>query len=251
MCVKVVKNDKWEDEVEPQPQRKQQKTLPERFMKWYANKLLRPWTKAIVVVVFLAYAGFCAYTTTLLTQEFDFNDLLPADSYVTDFMTAMESYTSRLLAVGIYFRGDFDQMDPDIQRQMNQYVDEISALPQFADSPPFCWFRDFETFMESDYVDDLGFDFENMTTRQQLDFGFSIPAIQETYGKHVVRDEDGRITASRCYTYVSTDLKVVQDQIKTLKDQRAVSARQPINQGKDDWSFFTQDSVYFLWVSCN
>ena len=102
--------------------------------------------------------------------------------------------------------------------------------------------------MESDYAHSLGVDFENMTAKEQLDFAFSIPAIRETYGKHVVRDEEGRITASRCYTFVDSDLKVVKDQIKLLKDQRAVSARQPINQGKKDWSFFTVDSIYFLWV---
>ena len=217
-------------------------------MGWYARQLLHPCVKAIVVVVFLSYAGFCAYSTTQLTQEFDFADLLPADSYVKDFLFSMEAYSSRILGIGIYFRGDFNQMDPEIQEQMKNYVDELSALPQLADEPPFCWFRDFEDFQNSSLAESAGFD--NMTVQEQIDYAFTVDAIKETYGKHVVRDENGAITASRCYTYLEDiDLGVVKDQIKFLKDQRAITARQPINQGTDEWSFFTFDSLYFIWVS--
>ncbi|CAB9526306.1 Pick type protein homolog 1B [Seminavis robusta] len=239
-------SEDWESDIAAPNQTRTRKTVSERFMAWYARKLLRPWVKFVVVVLFLGYAGFCSYTTTKLTQEFDFADLLPADSYVKDFLYSIETYTTRVLGVGIYFRGDHDQMDPDMQRQMKNYVDELSALPQFIDDPPFCWFRDFEEFMNSSLAKGVGL--ENMTYTEQLDYAFSVPAIKETYGKHVVRNESGAITASRCFTYAeNVDLKVVKDQIGILQAQREVTARQPINQGTKDWSFFTFDRVYFIW----
>lgn len=242
ICSKVRQHDNhgWESDAAIH-----QQSLPEKFMTWYANQLMQKWVKVLVVIGFTGYAAFCAYTTTLLTQEFNFSDLLPSDSYVTDFLYSMQTYTFRILGVGIYFRGNFDQMDPDMQSQMQQYVDEISALPQFAKSPPFCWFRDFDDFKESDIGQN--FEFGNMTLKEQIKFAFTIPAIQETYGKHVVFDDKGRIVESRCYTYLDTNLNVVKDQIQVLQEQRAVSAKQPINQGKSDWSFFTFDSIFFLW----
>jgi len=160
----------------------------------------------------------------------------------------METYTERVLGIGIYFRGDFDQMHPDIIQQMIDYVDELSALPQTAAEPPFCWFRDFQNFQNSSLAIHAGTD--NMTLQEQIDFAFSVDAIQETYGRHVVRNEYGIITSSRCYTYLeNVDLGVVEQQIDFLNAQRAITARQPINQGTNDWSFFTFDQLYFIWVS--
>jgi Patched family len=230
----------------PKSQRVPKKRLNERFMVWYVRQLMRPWVKFLVVVGFLAYTGFCCYTTSLLRQEFDFSDLLPEESYVKDFLFSIKSYTQRVLGVGIYFR-DVDQLDPEVQQQMKNYVDELSELPQLIDKVPFCWFRDLEDFKDSSFAKGRGI--ENMTMSEQLDFAFSIPAIQETYGKHVVRDESGAITASRCFTYVNgVDLGVVKDQIQALQAQQAVTARQPINQGKKNWSFFTFDQIFFIWV---
>jgi len=247
-CVKVkIKTEDRAEDVATENQAPE-KSAQERFMAWYAHQLLRPSVKAIVVVVFLAYAAVCAYSTTMLTQEFDFADLLPTDSYVKDFLFSMETYTERVLGIGIYFRGDFDQMHPDIIQQMIDYVDELSALPQTAAEPPFCWFRDFQNFQNSSLAIHAGTD--NMTLQEQIDFAFSVDAIQETYGRHVVRNEYGIITSSRCYTYLeNVDLGVVEQQIDFLNAQRAITARQPINQGTNDWSFFTFDQLYFIWVS--
>ena len=76
----------------------------ERFMSWYADKLLQPWVKVTVVVVFLAYFAGCAYSTTLLYQEFNIADYVPRDSMLTSFMVAFQQYTSIQRYIGIYFR---------------------------------------------------------------------------------------------------------------------------------------------------
>ena len=217
-------------------------------MSCYAKFLLHPFVKLLVLVVFLAYAAFCAYSTTLSTQHFDVAELLPSNSYVKDFLYSIETYTSRVLGVKVYFRGDINQLDPEVQKQMNDYIDDLSALPQFADEPLLCWFRDLEDFKKTQLAQNLGLT-DNMTLQEQLDFALSIPSIQETYGDYIVFDDNGRITASSCYTYISgVNLKIAEEQIRVLQDQRAVTARQPINQGVNDWSFFTFNLDYFIWV---
>jgi hypothetical protein len=165
----------------------------------------------------------------------------------------METYSSRLLGVAIYFRGDFDQLDGNMQQQMMDYVNDLSELPYFSEEPPFCWFRDFREYRNSTMVleaaESIGLDLSKMTLAEQTKLAFTIPAIKETYGNHVVFDEEGRITASRCFTYIEDiDLNVVKEQIDLLKDQRAITARQPINQNTDNWPFFTFDRFYFIWV---
>lgn len=50
-------------------QQQQRKNIPERIMSHYANFLLKPWIKAIVLVAFAALLGCCFYSVTLLEQE--------------------------------------------------------------------------------------------------------------------------------------------------------------------------------------
>ncbi|CAB9522251.1 Pick C1-like protein 1 [Seminavis robusta] len=250
----------FQDEKAPSPRKQQHqpkhnstrdKSVPERFMGWYARHLLRPWVKIFVIVAFLAHAGFCAYSTSLLTQHFDFGELLPEDSYARGFLHSIEAYTSRILGVSIYFRGDFDQLDPDMQQRMNEYVDELGTLPQFADEPVLCWFRDLQDFPNSEVAQSFGIDtgfWSTLTLQEQVDIAFSFSEVRDVYGSQVVFDETGKISASSCYTYLSgINLKVAKEQIQVLQDQRAISARQPINEGTEDWSFFTFNSDYFIW----
>jgi predicted RND superfamily exporter protein len=56
--------------------------ITERFMGWYAEHLLRPWVKVSVVFVFMALFCACAYSTSMLTQQFKLVDVVPDDSYL-------------------------------------------------------------------------------------------------------------------------------------------------------------------------
>lgn len=55
-------------------------SITERFMGWYAEHLLRPWVKVSVVFVFTALFCACAYSTSMLTQQFTLTDVVPSDS---------------------------------------------------------------------------------------------------------------------------------------------------------------------------
>ena len=76
----------------------------ERFMVWYADRLLRPWVKVVVIFVFAAYYLGCVYSTTLLHQEFNVGDYVPTDSFLTSFMESFKTLTTVQRYVGVYFR---------------------------------------------------------------------------------------------------------------------------------------------------
>lgn len=85
-------------------QSKEERSFVERCMTWYADRLLKPWVKVFVIVVFSAYFAGCTYSTTLLYQEFNVGDYVPEDSYLTSFMTVFQQYTTVQRYIGVYFR---------------------------------------------------------------------------------------------------------------------------------------------------
>jgi hypothetical protein len=86
----------------------------------------------------------------MLRQQFDITELFPAGSHATDVLDAIRTYQERSLQVEIYFRG-INQSDPSIQRDMLQFVEDITALPPFERGPPLCWVRDFHLLRQTEY----------------------------------------------------------------------------------------------------
>jgi Patched family len=76
----------------------------EKFMSWYADHLLKPQVKVLVIVLFLAYFAVCVYSTTILYQQFNVGDYVPKDSFLTSFMESFSQYTSLQRYIGVYFR---------------------------------------------------------------------------------------------------------------------------------------------------
>jgi len=239
-------NDEAGDPAKPAPAH-----VAEQFMGWYSRQLLRPAVKVAVLVIFAAFTGACAYSSTQLTQAFSPHDFLPSDSYGLSFLEAMDEYTMRKLGMAAVFSG-VDQSDPDVQEQMLKYLDDLSALPQIQHAPEACWIKDFVEFRKgtNPAFDDYSFIFQgNYTFNEQLELMLSVPEIRAVYGNRIVRNEDGDIVVSQCLipiNYVSLD--DTEQQIQFLADQKRVAAEQPINQGKDTLSFFSHDGIMFIWV---
>lgn len=132
---------------------------------------------------------------------------------------------------------------------MRDYVNDLAALPQIGEDAPFCWVRDFqhieERFPEYAYIQDLDLSFN-----EKLKLALGNPTIHEIYGQDIVLDpESGNITASRCLLFLrNLDLSVVNDQIAMLAGQQEVTLQQPINQGLQDWKFFSFDTIFFYWA---
>ena len=237
-------------------------SIPERIVSRYADFLLQPSVKGLVLVLFAALLGCCIYSATLLTQEFKVGDFVPQDSYLKDVAFSLVNYASVVRPIAVYFR-DVDQTDPAMQEQMVKYVNDLEKLEEVSSIEvnasqsgfdlqvkPFCWVRDVQD-MTSIFAERPELSFvQNLTFTQQLDIALANPTIRELYGQDIIRDETGNITTSRCWLFLSDiDLDDVEAQVDFLHKQRAVGAAQPINQGKakGDWPFFFYDVMLFYW----
>ncbi|CAB9501621.1 Pick C1-like protein 1 [Seminavis robusta] len=242
------------------------KSIPERVMSAYADFLLRPQIKALVLLLFAALFGCCVYSVSLLTQEFKLGDFVPDDSYLKDVYVSFENYASVVRPIAVYFR-HIDQTNPDMQAQMIKYVNDLESLEELSgttvdlagvegapetDVKPFCWVRDFQK-LATEFTDQPEFAFiENLTFVEQLDLALAQPTVREIYGQDIIRDDTGNITASRCWLFLTDlDLNSVEAQISLLHKQRAVGEMQPANAGtpKGGWSFFFFDELLFYWES--
>lgn len=220
--------------------------VADRIMAWYARQLLRPVSRFLVLFLFSLFFGFCISRTALMRQQFDVTTLFPTDSYAKDAIKTMRRFQERTITFSILFRHE-NQADPEVQKEMISFVEDIQALPAFGAPPPVCWVRDFQLLQKTDYYDVV----KDMTFAEQLEFALEIPAFKEAYGSDIVLDyETGEITASRCTILARNSfVDTVASQIDFLKGQRALTEAQPINQGKapGDESFFTYREVYLVW----
>ena len=220
-----------------------------RFMDSYSNFLMKPYVKALVLVVAVAFAGFCAYSTTKFRQEFNVTEMLPSDSYAKAYLAASDKYGQRgWIVPSAYFR-NVDQSDPDVQQQMEDYVNDLVGIDAITTQPPLFWLRHFKTFLAVGST--INETLLELTFNEQLDIFLELenPPFKELYGPHIVRDEEtGDIIASRCVLYMDNiDVNSVDSQIKALNEQRAVAMAQPANAGVENFNFFCWEYGMFIW----
>jgi Niemann-Pick C1 protein len=214
------------------------------WMGVYSRQLLRPAVKVFVVLFFCGLLGACAYSATKLTQEFKFTEVLPDDSYLSAFQFAFDDNTFRsAVAPYAYFRF-VDQSDPMIQAQMESYVNELVSISAIEEQPSFFWLRDFQL-----YRNETGLTNTNNTMfASQVQSFLSTDVFAALYQDDIVLDDTGNIVTSRVRLNMdNVDLEDVNEQIKALDDQAAVTAAQPVNQQGADWSFFSYDSIFNIW----
>ena len=213
----------------------------EKLMVSYGNFLMSTPVKITIIAVFMALFGSAAYSASQLTQEFRFTDVLPSDSYAADWQDAFDMYTERGGVVPeVYFRY-VDQSREDVQQQMEAYVAELQTIESIVKPPEHFWLWDFRDWVAKEGME--GLDFET-----QLAVFLADPVYRELHNDDIVRDASGAIVTSRVRMYMDNiDLEDVQMQIDALKDQRAVTERQPVNKGTDNWAFFTYDGIYNIW----
>jgi len=225
----------------------------DRFMHWYATILLKPVVKVVVIAVFTAMTAGLAYSATQFRQGFDFMQLLPADSYMIDFFRTMDSYGEGqgwLMPVA-YFRNQ-NQSDPNVQLQMEDYVNElVDSMDSIPGPPTYFWLHDFRFFLT---LDERLQDFDFNT---QIAIFLSIDAFRIMYADDIVRDpESGEVIASRVRLPMNsvTDASVL-EQIDIYKQQERITMSQPINalspaspsESEDSWSFFLYEGSLYVW----
>ena len=214
----------------------------DRLMARYADFLLKPAVRWTVIVVFAAMLGFFSWRTSKLTQQFDFTDVIPGDSYIQPWWDAYQDhYEANGVRAQVYFR-DVDFGDESIQEQMESYVAELAAMSFSGEGEPFeFWLRDFRLFVEEDSLQALSFE-------EQIKRFLENPVYYDSYNEDIVLDANGVMTASR--TLIRLDNVNEEDVLETvnvLELQEGISENQPVNRGKDDWAFFMFSEDFLIW----
>jgi Niemann-Pick C1 protein len=218
-----------------------EKRIGERVMAWYADILLIPKVKVLVIAVFTALLFVCAFSASKLELDFDTTITLPDDSYIISFTEAAQDYIQRpSVSPFVYFR-NVDHSDPAVRAQMEAYVNDLVAIDWISDQPVDFWLRDYNK-----YVAENENDLRGLTFNETIHMFVDDPKYDN--GGSIMFDINGNIHASR--TRVGMDRvnqSQVYDMLAALKDQRQVGSEQPINHGGGDWAFFTFSHVYYLW----
>lgn len=206
-------------------------------MEWYGRQLVRPTVRLIVVCGFATLLGFGIHSALNLTQMFEITDVLPSDSFVTEFLRKGEEYRGvGPLTIGVYFR-DCDHSDPAIRAQMQTYIDELLQTEYFDEQPDYFWLQHFSIFSASPDLAVLPF-------RQQMAHFLNHSVYGELFRNDISRDNSGNVVASRTFMRMNVDLGDVVDQVSALHTQRKVSENQEINQGRERFAFFTYEGSY-------
>eukprot|EP00978_Attheya_sp_CCMP212_P018897 scaffold52251_cov47-Attheya_sp.AAC.1 len=222
------------------------KTFTEKLMGRYCDFLMKPWVKVFVLISFAAMLGGFTFATSQLEQFFDYRELLPTGSYVASFFDTLTDYTEDLAFQPEVFFRDVDVSDPEVQASMNKYVSDLTTLDSITELPISFWLQDFTAFETTNQAALAGMTFEEKLTEFLAD-----PVFFSLYANDIVRDPvTGVVTASRTTVIMDqVDGLDVTNQVKTIKDQRALTRKQPINEGlgKGKWVFFTYLDLYFIW----
>lgn len=217
----------------------------DRFMGWYADKLLRPVPQALVLVAFFALLAGSIKACSQLEQHFDMNDMVPQDSYLRAYYSSIRQYSKTRNGVASYaFFRDVDQSDKDVQGQMMQFLDDLSETGAIAAPPVNFWLHDFLQFTNQSDIP-----LTNATFNEQIDLFLKDPLYNVLYDDHITRNDEGELVHSRCEIYINVDVSNAKGGINALERLRNVSKSQPINQGLggDDWKMFTYQDMYNLW----
>lgn len=211
----------------------------DRIMRCYATILLRPASKAVVLVGFFVLFINCAISASKFTEEFNFKEALPRDSYTLDYANVAEGSSDTGLSVEplVYFRYvDFESID--VRQQMRAFVSELAESEFFDGHPDLFWLDYFELYLT------INRKTQNMTFNEQIQDFLSNKVYADLFGASLGIDEDGNVIGSRVRMRMIVDTEDANDQTAALVEQRTISQSQPINQGRpDDLAFFCYDGM--------
>ena len=118
---------------------------------------------------------------------------------------------------------------------MYDYVQQLVSMPYTGRYPTYeFWLPEFDNFVVS-----VSTNITYLNFNEQVERFLSVD-IFEVYKDAIVLDDDGTMLASRTVlAYDNHDYESIKDTVDALKMQEAISAEQPINQGRKNWAFFT------------
>jgi len=203
-----------------------------KFMIWFSHLLMKPIAKVVVIISFAGMFGGLGYSATKLEQEFRFADVLPNPSYVQDYLSTYDKYTIGSFSTPSVLFRDVNQSLPEIQDQMEQYINDLVDMSTVNYEPSFFWLRDFKNYLNASNDASL----HSAPFPDQLDSFLAVPSFSKLYNDDIVRDVDGNIILSRTWFMMdNVDIEDVTSQVSALEEVLDVSESQSINENRKDW----------------
>ena len=219
------------------------KSLVDQFMVSFAHFLLKPAVKVIVILGFSTLAVICSLNAPKLRQGFEVTDVLPDDSYLTEFLQRRaDSISGRShIQTGVYFRNE-DQSNYFVREQMKIFLDQLVKTKAASGPPDYCWLYDFEKYVNSSAS------VQSLEFRDQVESFLEMPLMKTLYQDDIKLDINGTITSSRCFLNLyNVDDSNANRQVDALEELTRTAKLQPINNRKPEMSFFTFASEYLYW----
>lgn len=212
-------------------------------MESYANFLLMPFVRILVVIGFLVLLVASTLSCLQLKQNFEIQDVIPRVSYVRDYLEASEIYYNDTGSFDgeIYFR-NVDHSNQTIRQAMADYARQLNELP-FVDEIPTTsmWMQVFDLNLALLYPQLV-----NAPFSEQVAAFLSTEVNRNAFQKDLVLDEEGNIIASKIPVGMRADFRDVHDQIRVLDEERAFTQSVVFNHelAPEDFAFFTFADIY-------
>uniref|UniRef100_A0A7S2MTM1 SSD domain-containing protein n=1 Tax=Helicotheca tamesis TaxID=374047 RepID=A0A7S2MTM1_9STRA len=216
-----------------------------RLMAKYISFILRPATKACVLIFFAVLLILGAISASKMKETFDFRTMTASGSYLNAYLDATEVYfgdTPGLFDVFVYAR-DVDFTAEENRTAMDNFVNDMVGLDYITHYPSDYWLKDFKYF-----IDQASADVKSKSFNDQISIFLETEPYKAIHTDHIIRDSAGNLIVSRVKMfYDKVDQADVKNQVTALLDQRRVSKSQPLNDGMEDWAFFSFANMYPIW----
>lgn len=244
-CIKAKTSEKTHEQSPRNNNHNNNTSISSKIMKRYSDILLNPTSKVITIILFAALLSVGIFYASKIKTELDFRSLFPEDSFVHDYLNAIDEYTAgsslNLNKAYFYFR-DVDHSNPLMRNEMQKYIDEMVETPYVTNSPLLFWMRDFDTFISS--VDE----YQNLDFREQLDIFLGMSPFEELYSSDLVRDEYGNVLVSRAQ-YIFDEVSAYDSNVQTdaFQTQQEITMNQEVNDGYPFNKFFSHSEAFIIW----
>eukprot|EP00540_Astrosyne_radiata_P023299 CAMPEP_0116824920 /NCGR_PEP_ID=MMETSP0418-20121206/1665_1 /TAXON_ID=1158023 /ORGANISM="Astrosyne radiata, Strain 13vi08-1A" /LENGTH=539 /DNA_ID=CAMNT_0004453345 /DNA_START=209 /DNA_END=1828 /DNA_ORIENTATION=+ len=225
------------DQIRPQQRKRRRVSLlasvrearrSNSCMSAYADFLLHPIVKIVVLLGFMTLFVFGAYFASNVTVNFQVTDYTPNDAQTDRYSFAHRDFFAQSpsgeFSANVFYH-DLEFEDPNTRKEMESFRMELLNLGNHLIPQPY-WLADFEQFVRTNNHT------THLTFAQQLDLFLHVDAFQTLYGTDLIRsdDNDKKLLRVREGIVIARQLDDARSQVDFLVEQRRVTVRNALNQ---------------------
>ena len=178
--------------VEDLPEEGEGDHLIMRFFKnYFGPMLMKPWMKAIVILLYCGYMGGAIYGCMNIRRGVSFEKLSNADSFLADYYLNKDIYFNQYsVSVALVITDKLDYSDPEVQQGINRVIETFTNETDF-----FCtdntvsWLNDYLEYLKyiprkpktpEEFIQMLKYSFLGLpgADRHRLDISFNSEATE-------------------------------------------------------------------------